>query len=89
MKAFITVLGRDKRGIIAAVSAKLLEYGVNILDINQTIMRDNFTMIMFVQLEDPSVTIEALSDALQQTAHDLAMVIRVQREDIFDSMNRI
>ena len=89
MKAFITVLGRDKRVIIAAVSAKLLEYGVNILDINQTIMRDNFTMIMFVQLEDPSVTIEALSDALQQTAHDLAMVIRVQREDIFDSMNRI
>jgi ACT domain-containing protein len=89
MKAFITVLGRDKRGIIAAVSAKLLEYGVNILDINQTIMRDNFTMIMFVQLEDSSVTIEALSDALQQTAHDLNMVIRVQREDIFDSMNRI
>lgn len=89
MKAFITVLGRDKRGIIAAVSAKLLEYGVNILDINQTIMRDNFTMIMLVQLEDASVTIEALSDALQQTARDLAMVIRVQREDIFDSMNRI
>ena len=89
MKAFITVLGRDRRGIIAAVSAKLLEYGVNILDINQTVLQDNFTMIMFVQMEDPSVTIEMLSDAMDEGAAELGMVIRVQREDIFDSMNRI
>ena len=89
MKAFITVLGRDRRGIIAAISAKLLEYGVNILDINQTVLQDNFTMIMFVQMEDPSVTIEMLSDAMDEVAAELGMVIRVQREDIFDSMNRI
>ena len=89
MKAFITVLGRDRRGIIAAISAKLLEYGVNILDINQTVLQDNFTMIMFVQMEDPSVTIEMLSDAMDEVAAELGMVIRVQREVIFDSMNRI
>ncbi|MBP3371238.1 MAG: ACT domain-containing protein [Clostridia bacterium] len=89
MKAFITVLGRDRRGIIAAVSAKLLEYGVNILDITQTVLQNNFTMIMFVELEDPSVTIEMLSDAMDEVAKDISMVIRVQREDIFDSMNRI
>ena len=89
MKAFITVLGRDRRGIIAAVSAKLLEYGVNILDITQTVLQNNITMIMFVELEDPSVTIEMLSDAMDEVAKDISMVIRVQREDIFDSMNRI
>lgn len=89
MKAFITVLGRDRRGIIAAVSAKLLEYSVNILDINQTILQNNFTMIMLVNLEDPSVTIEQLSDAMNLVGEELGMVIRVQREDIFDSMNRI
>jgi len=89
MKAFITVLGRDRRGIIAAVSAKLLEYGVNILDITQTVLQNNFTMIMFVELEDPSVTIEMLSDAMDEVSREISMVIRVQREDIFDSMNRI
>ena len=89
MKAFITVLGRDRRGIIAAVSAKLLEYHVNILDITQTILQGNFTMIMFVELEDETVTIDALSAALDGTARELSMVIHVQREDIFDSMNRI
>lgn len=89
MKAFITVLGRDRRGIIAAVSAKLLEYGVNILDINQTILQNNFTMIMFVELQDPAVTIESLGAALANTADELGMVIHVQREDIFDAMNRI
>ncbi len=89
MRAFITVLGRDRRGIIAAVSAKLLEYSVNILDITQTVLQNNFTMIMLVELEDPSVTIEQLSDAMDQVADVLGMVIRVQREDIFDSMNRI
>ena len=89
MKAFITVLGRDRRGIIAAISAKLLEYSVNILDINQTILQNNFTMIMLVNLEDPTVTIEQLSDALHLVGQELGMIIRVQREDIFDSMNRI
>ncbi len=89
MKAFITVLGRDRRGIIAAVSTKLLEYHVNILDITQTILQGNFTMIMFVELEDEAVTIDALSAALDETARELSMVIHVQREDIFDSMNRI
>ena len=89
MKAFITVLGRDRRGIIAAVSAKLLENGVNILDITQTILHGNFTMIMLVELEDESVTIDSLSAALDETARELSMVIHVQREDIFSAMNRI
>ena len=89
MKAFVTVLGRDRRGIIAAVSAKLLEYSVNILDINQTILQNNFTMIMLVELEDPAVTIEQVSDAMDEVGRELGMIIRVQREDIFDSMNRI
>ena len=89
MKAFITVLGRDRRGIIAAVSAKLLENGVNILDITQTILHGNFTMIMLVELEDESVTIDSLSAALEETAAELSMVIHVQREDIFSAMNRI
>ena len=89
MRAFITVLGKDRRGIIATISSRLYELDVNILDINQTVLQDNFTMIMFVQMEDPSVTIEMLSDAMDEVAQQLGMVIRVQREDIFDSMNRI
>ena len=88
-KALISVTGQDTTGIIARVATKLSELNINILDITQTILQGNFTMIMFVELEDETVTIDALSAALDETARELSMVIHVQREDIFDSMNRI
>ena len=50
MKAVITVLGKDRTGIIAAVSNLLYQNGVNILDITQTILSDMFTMIMLVEI---------------------------------------
>ena len=56
MKAIITVVGKDRVGIIAAVSAELAGVSVNILDISQTIMQDNFTMMMSVDLAKSSVS---------------------------------
>ncbi|MGI6004769.1 MAG: ACT domain-containing protein [Christensenellales bacterium] len=89
MRAFITVLGKDRRGIIATISAKLYELDVNILDINQTIMQDNFTMVMLVQLENPDISIGMLQEAMDWCAKELSMDIRLQREDIFSAMHRI
>ena len=89
MKAVITVIGQDKVGIIAKVSTILLEYNVNILDINQTIMQDFFTMIMMVDLDKKTTDFSSLSKVLEQAGKELELEIRIQREDIFTSMHRI
>jgi len=89
MKAVITVLGTDRIGIIAAVTAILAEAGANILDISQTIMQDIFTMTMMVDLSGMGMDIGTLQEKLAAKGADLGVEIRVQRDDIFRSMHRI
>ena len=80
MKAVVTVIGKDQKGIIAKISNILFENGVNILDISQTIMQDMFTMIMLVK---------QISEKFEQAEKDMGLSIHVQREEIFTSMHRI
>lgn len=89
MKAIVTVIGSDQVGIIAAVSAKLAEHKVNILDINQTVMREYFTMMMLVELDAIDVPFGQLSDDLNAVGREIGLSIRVQREDIFKSMHEV
>jgi ACT domain-containing protein len=89
MRAVITVLGCDRVGIIAAVTAVLAESNTNILDISQTIMSDIFNMIMIVDLSSSSVDYQELQKKLAEKGNDLGVEIRIQREEIFHSMHRI
>ena len=89
MKAVITVLGSDRIGIIAAVTAVLAEAQANILDISQTIMQEIFTMVMMVDMSSTSMDIGTLQDMLAAKGEELGVQIRVQRDDIFQSMHRI
>ena len=89
MRAVITVVGRDKVGIISEVSRVLAENRVNILDISQTIMQDMFTMIMLVDVSESKVAFSALSDTLSGLGDTLGLSIRIQHEDIFRSMHRV
>ena len=86
-KAVITVIGKDTVGIIAKVSNLLFENGINILDISQTIMQDLFTMIMLVDIKD--VQVGDLQEKLDVIANEMNLSIRVQSEEIFNSMHRI
>lgn len=89
MKAVVTVVGKDTKGIIAKVSTALYESNVNILDISQTIMQDLFTMIMLVDCGDSDCTISDINNNLQKLAEDMGLSIHVQREEIFSSMHKI
>ena len=89
MKAIVTVVGKDKTGIIAQVSAALYENNVNIEDISQTIMQDMFTMIMLVEFRSAEVSIQDITNKLNEVADEMGMSIHVQREEIFTSMHRI
>lgn len=88
-KAIVTVLGKDRVGIVAGVSRVLAENGANIEDISQTIMQEFFTMIMLVTVDEDKVPIANLKDKLDEIAEELVVKITVQHEDIFRFMHRI
>ena len=89
MKAIITVIGKDKSGIIAEVCTLLANSKVNILDISQTVMEGFFTMTMLVDLTDSIKDFATLSDDLKAKGEEMCLNIRMQREDIFDLMHRV
>jgi len=89
MKCIITVLGTDKVGIIAKVCTYLSEVNINILDISQTIVSGYFNMMMIVDADKASKSLEAFTDDLIKIGNNLGVKITVQHEDIFNCMHRI
>ena len=89
MNAIVTVIGKDKLGIIAAVCIKLAEMNVNVLDISQTILDGKFTMVMAVDAANANVGFEELAAQLRELGEGMELSIRIQREEIFDAMHRI
>lgn len=89
MKAVITVIGHDKVGIIARVAHILAEAKINILDISQTIMQNMFTMIMLVNIEQCAESFDSIAKKLDGAGEEMGLSIRIQHEDIFNSMHRI
>ena len=89
MKAVITVVGKDTLGIVARISTALFEYGANIVDIKQKVMREFFTMILIVELEQLKVSFSDFSDGLASKGREMGLEIKVMHEDIFNSMHRI
>ena len=89
MNAIVTVIGKDKVGIIAAVCIKLAEMNVNVLDISQTILDGKFTMVMAVDAANANVGFEELAAQLRELGEGMELSIRIQREEIFGAMHRI
>lgn len=88
-KAVITVVGKDCVGIIARVCTYLAEHGINILDISQTIVQDYFNMLMIVDFGKSEKDFLLVSTELEELGKEIGVIIKAQREDIFDMMHRI
>lgn len=88
-RAVVTVLGFDKKGIIAQVSRVLYEADVNILDISQTIVGGLFNMVMLVDITAPSSSFEEMVRELNSLGDRLGLQIRIQRNEIFEAMHQI
>ncbi|WP_430032853.1 ACT domain-containing protein [Paenibacillus turicensis] len=89
MKGIITVLGKDRVGIIAKVCTYLAEQQVNILDISQTIIQGYFNMMMIVDASASTKNFDHLVEDLQQLGVEIGVEIKLQHEDIFNTMHRI
>jgi ACT domain-containing protein len=89
MKAIVTVIGPDRIGIIAEICTLLAQKGVNIVDIQQTVMQEFFTMNMLVDTTAMPGSFEDLQNALKSKGEEMNLSIRIQREDIFTAMHQL
>ena len=88
-KTIITVVGKDTVGIIAKVCTYLADNGINILDISQTIVQGYFNMMMIVDTAGASKKSAEISEELKALGEEIGVVIKCQKEEIFDKMHRI
>ena len=88
-KSIITVVGKDQVGIIARVTGYLYENNVNVEDITQSIVAGFFNMMMIVDTGASTKEFLALSKELEELGMKIGVLIKLQRDDIFESMQRI
>lgn len=89
MKAIISVIGKDKIGIIAGITSELEKFQINILDITQTIMEEYFTMITLVDISKMNAPFDKVKQALKEKGKELGVEVNIQREEIFNSMHKL
>lgn len=89
MKTIITVVGKDRPGIIAGITTALYELNINILDLSQTIMDEYFTMTMLVDLTKATKAFDEIKERVVAAGTPLGVNVRLQRVDIFDAMHRL
>ncbi len=88
-KSIITVVGKDTVGIIAKVCTYLANNRINIEDISQTIVQGFFNMMMVVDMDQSAKPFADIAQELAQIGEEIGVIIRCQREDIFDTMHRL
>ena len=86
---FITVIGEDKKGIVAQISMLLYECNINIEDISQRIMDNYFVMTTLVDMKDSNKSLKEVRKALEKIGEDLQLEIQIQHENIFKMMHRV
>ncbi|MCL2751546.1 MAG: ACT domain-containing protein [Firmicutes bacterium] len=89
MQAIVTVLGKDKVGLIAKVSTYLASVGVNVEEVSQTVVQDYFNMLMVVDISRAAASVAGMADGLAALGGAEGVVIRIQHEDIFNIMHKI
>lgn len=89
MKAVVSVIGKDKIGILAMIANECANASINILDVSQTIVDGMFTMTMSVDFSSMSESLDTFSTHMEEMEKEKGLVIRVMHQDIFDSMHKI
>lgn len=89
MRAIVSVVGKDRMGIIAKVSMALYEIDINIIDLSQSVLHEYFHMIIFVDISKCKKSFAEIADALETLGKEIGMSIKIQHEDIFNAMHKI
>ena len=89
MKAIITIMGKDRVGILAEIGKFVSDVGCNVEDISQTVMQGNFVMIMMVSLDTSSYSFEQIKAIMTERFGNSDVVVRIQRTEIFEQMYHV
>ena len=89
MRAVISVIGKDKVGILAKVSGACAEENANIVDVTQSVLQDMFVMVMLADISAENCDLGRLGSRLAALGDEIGMKIQIMHEDIFNSMHRI
>lgn len=89
MRAIISVIGHDKVGILAKVTAECAARGINVLDVTQSVLQDMFAMIMLVDLSTATEPMDEFADTLEAIGNEMGLAIHVMHEDLFNAMHTI
>ncbi|MBR6501507.1 MAG: ACT domain-containing protein [Firmicutes bacterium] len=89
MKAVITVIGKDRVGILASVSGACAKHNVNVLEVTQNILQGLFSMIMVVDVTNADMEIDVLAQEFSKLGEELGMDIRFTRTELYDAMHHI
>ena len=89
MKAILTIIGKDRPGIIYQVSEGLYKYNINILDMSQTIMEDKFVAMINIDLAKAKAEFDEITESFDKLSKETKLEIRIQNEEVFDVMHRI
>lgn len=89
MKAILTIIGKDRPGIIYQVSEVLYKYNINILDMSQTIMEDKFVAMINIDLAKAKAEFDEITESFDKLSKETKLEIRIQNEEVFDAMHRI
>lgn len=89
MRVVLSVIGKDRVGIIAMVSGMLAQHQINILNINQNIMDGYFNMVTIADMENANIDLQSFQLLMKEKGAEYGVEIKVQHEDIFKAMHRI
>lgn len=89
MRAVVTVIGKDKVGILAKVSTKCAEYNANVIEVTQSVLEELFAMIMLVDISELNADFASMSDGLTALGEEMGVKIHTMHEDIFNCMHHI
>ncbi len=89
MRAIVTVIGKDRVGILAEVSTICCEHGANIIDVQQTLMEETFVMVMMCDVSALKCSFNEFVETMKTQEQHIGLKINVMHEDIFNSMHRI
>ena len=89
MRGIITVIGKDKVGILAQISGICAEYGVNVVEVTQSILQDMFCMIMLIEIEKANIPFTEFAEKTKKIGEEQSLILHVMHEDVFNSMHRI
>ncbi len=89
MNAVVSVIGKDRVGILARVASECADANINVVEVTQTLLQDTFAMTMLVNIDGIAMKLSDFAQHMDQVGKEMGLVIHVMHEDIFNSMHKI